>query len=389
MRRYIVLFLLVIVFSLIVSSIGYAFQNELEGFRGVKWGDPLRRDMKYCANYRSIDDICEDLLWGRKGYDDTLWYKRKNEKLQIGAAKLEYIRYGFYKGQFMEVFISTDKDYKFLEDVVNLKFGHYDKKNETWSPTGMKGYRYEWSGDITTIILHNEFEKYEDEGTLDVYSTKIYNQRKKDRRRKREEETRRKEEERRRAAEEGLADFDLPSETEVPISGEEIEGRGIVRFEEPTYPKWAERQGIEGTVKLKFWVLSGGEVYNAEVLRTSGWSRLDECAIKALRKWRFTSINKPEIKTYNIEFHFSLSPTKSLSVYNVDSLASSELPPVVIQGEDISYLEIIRTKQISYMPFRGEKKKSIVSPLVNVSLPPKIIYPHKMSPSAFLCGDND
>ena len=203
---------------------------------------------------------------------------------------------------------------------------------------------------------------------------------------------------RRKAAEEGLSDFDLPPapaeqeeepKTKVPAFEEKTVGRKVLWCEKPVYPEWAERQGVTGKVKLKFWILPGGKVCDVEILRSSAWLELDECAIEALRKWRFTSINKPEIKTYNVEFHFSLSPTRALSVYNVDSLSSSELPPVVIQGEDKSYVEIIRTKPIPHMASRGEKRKSIVPPLVNVSLPPKIIYPYKMSPSIFLYRAND
>lgn len=336
-----------LLFMFALVSITQAFQNEPEGFRGLKWGGPPGEDMEYYDNYRSVDDAFDDLLWRRKRYDDTLWYERKNDKLQIGGAKLEYIRYGFYKGQFMEVFISTDKDYKSLRDVVELKFGCYKEKNDTWdSASGRWGYKYKWSGDIAIIILYNKFKDYEDEATLDIYSTKIYNQREEDRYRKREEERRRKEEEKRKAAEEGLADFDYIPETKkekkesnlkeklktensgkVILNGEEASdeekikpeeegrGRGIIeplveasrkieRQVEPPYPEWAQREGKTGVVELKCWVLPSGEVRNVEVYRSSGSPRLDEHARQYLIMWKFEPIEEEKIQWGIVPFRF-------------------------------------------------------------------------------------
>ncbi|MEA3485096.1 MAG: TonB family protein [Candidatus Aerophobetes bacterium] len=73
--------------------------------------------------------------------------------------------------------------------------------------------------------------------------------------------------------------------------------RGIVRLIEPVYPEWAEKRGIEGSVELKPWVLPGGEVKpDMEILRSSGWSELDECARQALMQWKFEPIEGDEIQ---------------------------------------------------------------------------------------------
>jgi len=99
-------------------------------------------------------------------------------------------------------------------------------------------------------------------------------------------------------------------EYEREVSFPQIEGpvakRGILRSVKPTYPEWAEKQGVRGEVVLKFWVLSGGEVANIEILRTSGWAELDECAAKALKKWRFQPIEKEVIQWGKIPFKFEL-----------------------------------------------------------------------------------
>ena len=176
------LFLIVILFFMFaLASITWAFQNEPNGFRGVKWGDAPGKDMVFWGKLSKSITVAfiYPHLFPFVG-DDVILYKRENDKLQIGGAKLEYIYYLFYKDQFMGVQIGTEKDYQSLKDVVKLKFGHYKKRDSFWNTAGKQGYKYEWSGDIATIILYNEFKDYEDEATLVIYSTKIYNRKKAD-----------------------------------------------------------------------------------------------------------------------------------------------------------------------------------------------------------------
>jgi len=89
-----------------------------------------------------------------------------------------------------------------------------------------------------------------------------------------------------------------------PIKGP-LGTRKILRQREPTYPDWAERQGIEGEGELKLWVLPTGEVSPEIVVeQTSGWPKLDECAIQALRQWKFEPIQGKEVQWGTISFHF-------------------------------------------------------------------------------------
>lgn len=81
-------------------------------------------------------------------------------------------------------------------------------------------------------------------------------------------------------------------------------GRGIQRSVEPSYPAWAEASGVKGEVELKFWVLSGGEVSEVEVWKTSGWSGFDNSASQALRQWRFEPIEEKERQWGIISFVF-------------------------------------------------------------------------------------
>lgn len=154
-----------------LAGVGVAFQNEPEGFRGLKWGDPPGEDM---VNEWSINP-------------DFVWYRRAGDKMKIGRANLLSIHYAFYKGQFFFVEITVGIDptetshYDYLKDVLILKFGQ-------GNPEGRQGIR--WDGETTIIVLQSL------SGTLSIYSRKIYFQKKDDEK-----------DEAREGAEEGLDDF--------------------------------------------------------------------------------------------------------------------------------------------------------------------------------------
>jgi protein TonB len=56
---------------------------------------------------------------------------------------------------------------------------------------------------------------------------------------------------------------------------------------EPTYPAISRRMGEEGQVQLRILVDESGKPKDVQVLKTSGFPRLDEAATQAVRKWRF------------------------------------------------------------------------------------------------------
>ncbi len=55
----------------------------------------------------------------------------------------------------------------------------------------------------------------------------------------------------------------------------------------PEYPLVARRRGYEGEVVFNVQVLDDGKVGNLEIVKTSGYSVLDNSALDALRKWKF------------------------------------------------------------------------------------------------------
>ncbi len=57
----------------------------------------------------------------------------------------------------------------------------------------------------------------------------------------------------------------------------------------PVYPRLAYKRGWEGRVLLKVDVAGNGRVIDIHIHKSSGYPILDQSALKAVRKWRFTS----------------------------------------------------------------------------------------------------
>jgi protein TonB len=90
-----------------------------------------------------------------------------------------------------------------------------------------------------------------------------------------------------------------PSETPIPASENAISASaaaGAVAQDlktsnrvEPTYPSASRRAGEEGTVRLKVLVDEKGRPRDVTVANSSGFTRLDQAAMEAVRKWRFVA----------------------------------------------------------------------------------------------------
>jgi len=61
---------------------------------------------------------------------------------------------------------------------------------------------------------------------------------------------------------------------------------------EPHYPVQAREQGWQGTALLKVQVLKNGTVGSLEVMRSSGFSILDQSALKGVKEWKFLPAQK-------------------------------------------------------------------------------------------------
>jgi hypothetical protein len=128
-------FLLIITFC--ITTPAFAFQNEPDGFRGIKWGTNISelRDM----------GLVEDV-------DDLKYYSRKDDKMKLGDTDIEQIRYGFYKDRFYTVKISFSEFSNFTRlkatfiDQYGLGYKLYSKLED-----------YSWVGSTVSIVMdYNE-----------------------------------------------------------------------------------------------------------------------------------------------------------------------------------------------------------------------------------------
>ncbi|OBU14367.1 hypothetical protein AYY19_06450 [Photobacterium aquimaris] len=55
------------------------------------------------------------------------------------------------------------------------------------------------------------------------------------------------------------------------------------------YPKLAKRRGIEGQVLVEVWIDAQGQQLKQKLIKSSGAQILDNAAIAAIKKWRFSS----------------------------------------------------------------------------------------------------
>ena len=55
----------------------------------------------------------------------------------------------------------------------------------------------------------------------------------------------------------------------------------------PHYPEAARREGVEGTVTLRFEVLASGKVGTVQVQKSAGRTDMDRAAVEAIRTWLF------------------------------------------------------------------------------------------------------
>ena len=183
MRKVIVIVILAFFLVLLTTGV-MAFDNEPDGFRGLKWGDPPGKHMRPFTTYAHFG---------------VRIYERPFDKMKIGGAFLKSISYHFFEDRFMEVVIYPEggdysdawkrENYDALKNVVFLKFGNeVIIKNDEFTEQTL------WLGEKATVILRRHLEN--DSLALVIYSTEIQ-----------KEAERKEEEEKRKAVEEGLEDF--------------------------------------------------------------------------------------------------------------------------------------------------------------------------------------
>ena len=78
----------------------------------------------------------------------------------------------------------------------------------------------------------------------------------------------------------------------------------------PRYPKLSKRLREEGTVLLQLLINKNGTVSDVEIKTSSGYPRLDQAAIKAVKRWRYTPAsqgNNTIAYRYEQPVHFAMN----------------------------------------------------------------------------------
>lgn len=145
--RTLIRFLTVTILAFSLVDIGFAFQNEPEGFRGLKWGDAPTEDMEFLG---------EDER-GERGYvlpDEKLYYL-----FEVGDAWFTGIVYVFppQPERFMSIWMhfEGEANYGRLESICRQKFG---------KTTEEKAYDMKWLGTVSIVTLN--YDPQEEKGFL-------------------------------------------------------------------------------------------------------------------------------------------------------------------------------------------------------------------------------
>jgi len=151
------LWFLIIALIFLFARIGFAFQNEPDGFRKLKWGDSPTPRMKFLNKQDE---------WIRI-------YRIPRDKLELGDAEFYIIVYQFYTPSNATVrrlmgvglYFEGKENFDILEIICKVKFGE---------PTSEGFYKFAWmSLDASVILTYDIIDK---DGYLALGSTPIFQQ---------------------------------------------------------------------------------------------------------------------------------------------------------------------------------------------------------------------
>jgi len=146
--------IVVIFFSILFASFAFAQSfkpgSEPNGFRNVKWGTELSTlsGMKYyktsTPGWSYPGDQWDSM---REIYLDI--YLKIGDKLRIEGAEVNRIQYGFWKGKFCQVTITTIgfKNWASLQKAILGKFGEGKAAKFPFSPASLEGFGEEGLGE--------------------------------------------------------------------------------------------------------------------------------------------------------------------------------------------------------------------------------------------------
>ncbi|MEA1965190.1 MAG: hypothetical protein U9O41_08755 [Candidatus Aerophobetes bacterium] len=141
----------------VLTNTALAFQNEPDGFRGLKWGDPPGEELKFLTK---LDE------W-------MMGYRNPIDKLKLGDAHFYMILYQFYSPpnadvkKFMSValYFKDKENFNILETICKVKFG---------KPTNEGFYNLGWISLSSMVSL--KYDGIDEEGYLALGSMPIFKQ---------------------------------------------------------------------------------------------------------------------------------------------------------------------------------------------------------------------
>jgi protein TonB len=110
-----------------------------------------------------------------------------------------------------------------------------------------------------------------------------------------------------------------PSDTAIaatPTEGATAQQLKTTNRVEPVYPATSRRMGEEGTVRVRVLVDERGRPTTVNVMTSSGFSRLDQAALEAVKRWRFvaaTDGNRPIQTWTQVAITFKLTDAQRAS----------------------------------------------------------------------------
>jgi len=148
----------------------YSFQNEPDGFGGIKWGQDIKSMKKSFIQKEAQDGFFA-------GEKDIRAHAKSNDKKMLGAAYLRDIYYYFWKDKFICVEIFTNG----LSNFASLKkfcFERYGNNIEGTEQANKNFNTYTWKGTVAGIgLFHYKDDSGFDQGILRMYSQKMIKQR--------------------------------------------------------------------------------------------------------------------------------------------------------------------------------------------------------------------
>lgn len=141
--------LTIVILILLWLNVAFAFQNEPDGFRGLKWGDPPTERMEYFGTFK-----------GNRAY------MIPDDKMSMGNAELYLIAYTFYDQpeRFMGIglYFKREENFDLLKMICRGKFGEETQEGF---------FELNWQGQKAFITL--QYDMIEEEGYLAIVSTQI------------------------------------------------------------------------------------------------------------------------------------------------------------------------------------------------------------------------